>query len=526
MDDKIGLDLVKQSINTLHRRTKIICTLGPASWSEDGLGKLIDAGMNVARFNFSHGDHPTHQATLERLRKVAASKSRNIAVLLDTKGPEIRSGFFDTSVMKKLELAKGQELIMTGDYEYKAIDSTKLACSYDKLAHDVKPGQQILVADGSLVLTVLSCDVSKKEVTTRVENNASIGERKNMNLPGVKVNLPTLTDKDVDDIVNFGVKNQVDFIAASFVRTGDDVRNLRKLLKDNNGGYIRIICKIENQEGLENYDDILDETDGIMAARGDLGMEIPPAKVFLAQKFMIRKANLAGKPVVTATQMLESMINNPRPTRAECSDVANAVFDGTDAVMLSGESANSPYFEQAVTIMSRTVTNAEIARNYNILNQSIRNSIVREKGPLSKGESIASCAVAAAFDTNAKLIVVLSETGRMASYVSKFRPAVTTLMLTPNSSVARQIQGFTYGCHSVLVDSLDKSDDLIEETMYELSQSKMMNDGDKVIIVAGRASGFKERLIVAELPKECKSYGRFVKSGGTMFFSADHMLTL
>jgi len=522
MDDNIGLDLVKEQINTLHRRTKIICTIGPASWDEEGLAKLMDAGMNVARFNFSHGDHANHQLILERLRRVAASKSRNIAVLLDTKGPEIRSGFFDNNVMKKLDLIKGQELIMTGDYGYKAVDTTKLACSYDQLATDVKPGQQILVADGSLVLTVLSCDVANKEVTTRVENNASIGERKNMNLPGVKVNLPTVTDQDVDDIVNFGIRHGVDFIAASFVRTGNDVRNLRKLLTDNDGGQIKIICKIENQEGLENYDNILDETDGIMVARGDLGMEIPSSKVFLAQKFMIRKANIAGKPVITATQMLESMINSPRPTRAECSDVANAVFDGTDAVMLSGESANSPYFEQAVSIMSRIVTNAEIARNYNVMYQAIRNSIVAEKGPLSKGESVASSAVAAVLDTHAKLIVVLSDTGKLAGYVSKFRPAVSSVMLTPNSSIARQCHGMTYGCHSILVDSLENAEELIEETMFELSKSGMMNQGDKIIFIAGRAASLKERLIITTL-NQGKQHGRFVKTGG-MFFSRGHIL--
>jgi len=219
-------------------------------------------------------------------------------------------------------LAKGETLIMTSDYSFKG-DSKKLACSYAQLATSVKPGQQILIADGSLVLTVQSCDAAAGEVTCRIENNASIGERKNMNLPRVVVDLPTFTEKDVDDIVNFGIKNRVDFIAASFVRKASDVTNLRKLLADNGGSEINIICKIENQEGLENYNAILKETDGIMVARGDLGMEIPPSKVFLAQKMMIREANIAGKPVITATQMLESMISNPRPTRAECSDVAS-----------------------------------------------------------------------------------------------------------------------------------------------------------------------------------------------------------
>jgi pyruvate kinase len=303
--------------------------------------------------------------------------------LLDTKGPEIRTGFFANDA-KKIDLKKGASIILTSDYTFLG-DAKKLACSYTHLATSVTNGQQILVADGSLVLTVLTTDPSSQEITCRIENNTSIGERKNMNLPGVKVDLPTFTEKDVKDIVDFGIARRVEFIAASFVRTGQDVRNLKKLLADNGGPEIKIISKIENQEGLENYDDILKETDGVMVARGDvstfvyrlfcaiafvdcilystkqqthpdssdsqnavhrllflllllqLGMEIPASKVFLAQKFMIRKANLAGKPVITATQMLESMITNPRPTRAECSDVANSVYDGTDAVMLSGE---------------------------------------------------------------------------------------------------------------------------------------------------------------------------------------------
>lgn len=267
-------------------------------------------------------------------------------VLLDTKGPEIRTGEFQEGV-EKIDLKKGEQIVLTSDYNFRAgADAHKLACSYSKLASSVVPGQQILVADGSLVLTVLSCDVPDNEVMCRIENTCSIGPRKNMNLPGVKVDLPTFTEKDVNDIVNFGIAKQVEFIAASFVRKAEDVRNLKKLLADNGGQDIKIISKIENQEGLENFDEILKVTDGVMVARGDLGMEIPASKVFLAQKFMIRKANIAGKPVITATQMLESMITNPRPTRAECSDVANAVYDGTDAVMLSGETGkNACYYK-------------------------------------------------------------------------------------------------------------------------------------------------------------------------------------
>jgi pyruvate kinase len=298
----ITLETVTKPCIVKERKTKIICTLGPACWSEEGLAALMDVGMNAARFNFSHGDHEGHGAVLERLRAVAKRKNRNIAVLVDTKGPEIRTGFFAGDNVSKVKLVKGATLILTSNYSYKG-DASKLACSYPALAKSVKPGQQILVADGSLVLTVLSCDEADGEISCRIENNCEIGERKNMNLPGVVVDLPTFTEKDVDDIVNFGCKHSVDFIAASFIRKASDVDNLRKLLTDNGGEQIKIISKIENQEGLENYLEILKTTDAIMVARGDLGMEIPASKVFKAQKYMIREANLAGVPVVTATQV-------------------------------------------------------------------------------------------------------------------------------------------------------------------------------------------------------------------------------
>lgn len=410
----ITLETVSRKTSAKQRRTKIICTLGPACWSEEGLSDLMNAGMNVARFNFSHGDHAGHGAVLDRLRKVAKEKKRNIAVLLDTKGPEIRSGFFADGA-NKIDLVKGETITLTSDYTFRG-NAKKLACSYPQLASSVRPGQQILVADGSLVLTVLTKQESTGEVTCRIENNCGLGERKNMNLPGVVVDLPTFTKQDMVDIKDFAILKKVDYIAASFVRKASDVVNLRNLLAENGGQAIKIICKIENQEGMENYEEILQVTDAIMVARGDLGMEIPAAKVFLAQKWMIRHANIAGKPVITATQMLESMISNPRPTRAECSDVANAVYDGTDAVMLSGETANGPYFKEAVEVMARTCGEAEASRNYNLLFQSIRNTIVKTNGSLSTGESMASSAVKTALDIHAKLILVMSATGKMANY--------------------------------------------------------------------------------------------------------------
>lgn len=257
----ITLETVQADHTAANRRTKIFCTLGPACWEVPQLEQMIEAGMNVARFNFSHGDHEGHKKCLDRLRQAAKNMNQNVAVLLDTKGPEIRTGFFAGGA-KSITLTKGEQLILTNDYDFKG-NNKKIACSYEKLASSVNPGQSILVADGSLVLTVISCDETTGEVVTRVENNTSIGERKNMNLPGVVVDLPTLTEKDVDDIINWGIKNEIDLIAASFVRKASDVQYIRKILAENGGSGIKIISKIENLEGLENYTDILRVTDGI-----------------------------------------------------------------------------------------------------------------------------------------------------------------------------------------------------------------------------------------------------------------------
>jgi len=282
---KINLDMIKAPTDPRKRRTKIVCTLGPACWSVPGLEALIDKGMGIARFNFSHGDHEGHAACLGRLREACKNKGVNVGVMLDTKGPEIRSGFFADGA-KKIYLKKGETITLTTDYAFKG-SAKKLACSYKALPTSVVSGQKILLADGSLVLTVLNCDPSAGEVQCRIDNNAGIGERKNMNLPGVIVDLPTLTEKDIKDIVEWGIPNDIDFIAASFVRKASDVTKIREILGEK-GAHVKIICKIENQEGLENYDDILAVTDAIMVARGDLGMEIPPEKVFLAQKDFLR----------------------------------------------------------------------------------------------------------------------------------------------------------------------------------------------------------------------------------------------
>uniref|UniRef100_A0A7S4MC33 Pyruvate kinase n=1 Tax=Odontella aurita TaxID=265563 RepID=A0A7S4MC33_9STRA len=466
------------------RHTKIVCTLGPACWEVKQLERLIDAGLSVARFNFSHGDHDGHKACLDRLRTAAANKGVHVAVMLDTKGPEIRSGFFAEG--KKIDLVKGETLTLTTDYAFKG-SNRKLACSYPALATSVKQGQKILVADGSLVLTVLECKVDEGEVDCRIDNNASIGERKNMNLPGVVVDLPTLTEKDIDDIKNWACKHGADYIAASFVRKASDVHKIREVLGEKYG-HIKVICKIENLEGLENYPEILAATDAIMVARGDLGMEIPPEKVFLAQKYMIREANIAGKPVITATQMLESMITNPRPTRAECSDVANAVLDGTDCVMLSGETANGEHPEAAVTIMSRTCCEAESAMNFDALFQAVRNSTIERYGHLSTSESIASSAVKTAIDIDAKAIIVVSETGATARQVAKFRPFMPVVILTHSASTARQSFGVLKGVRARLLKSIDDTDFVVGDTIEDFKREGIANPGESIVIVHGSTS--------------------------------------
>jgi len=341
------------------RKTKIVCTLGPACWDVEMLVKMLDAGMNVARLNFSHGDHQTHGQSVANLKEALKQRpDKTCAIMLDTKGPEIRTGLLKDH--QPIELTAGQELLIVTDYSIEG-DSTRISCSYKALPETVVVGSTIYIADGSLTCEVT--EILENGVKVQVKNNAKIGEKKNMNLPGAIVDLPTLTEKDEADLVDFGLKQGIDMVAASFVRKQEDIEYIRDLLGPR-GAHIKIIAKIENQEGLNNYDEILAATDGIMVARGDLGMEIPPEKVFIAQKWMIEKANIAAKPVVTATQMLESMINAPRPTRAEASDVANAVLDGTDAVMLSGESANGAYPINAVTIMSKCCAEAERCIDY------------------------------------------------------------------------------------------------------------------------------------------------------------------
>jgi len=458
--------------------------MGPACWAPEKLVTLIDAGMNIARLNFSHGDHATHAETVAKIREaVKARPGSQVAIMLDTKGPEIRTGLLKGG--KSVTLVEGQALEITTDYSI-AGDETRISCSYLTLPTSVKVGSNILIADGTLMCTVT--EILPAGVMVRVLNNTTIGEKKNMNLPGVIVDLPTITEKDKDDLINFGLKYGVDMIAASFVRKGSDVDHIREVLGPA-GRHIKIISKIENQEGLHNYDDILKTTDGIMVARGDLGMEIPIEKVFLAQKMMIRKANLAGKPVITATQMLESMIVNARPTRAECSDVANAVLDGTDAVMLSGETANGAHPEAAVRFMARTCVEAEGVTNYAQLFAAIRESTLAEVGQMCIGEAIASSAVKTAIDMGAKCIVVCTETGNSARLISKYRPACPILALTSTDSVARQVTGLCRGVKTVVMGSMIGTDSIMHRAADMAKEWGWVVKGDCLVAVFGTLEG-------------------------------------
>lgn len=486
-------------------KTKIVCTLGPASRSVEMIEKLLRAGMNVARFNFSHGSHEYHQETLNNLKIAQQNIGILCAVMLDTKGPEIRTGFLKDA--KPVQLREGQEVTVTTDYDFKGDEKT-IAMSYKKLAVDLKPGNTILCADGTITLTVLSCDPKAGTVRCRCENTAVIGERKNVNLPGVVVDLPTLTEKDKEDIMEWGVPNNIDMIALSFVRKGSDLVNVRQLLGPKNSKKIQLMSKVENQEGVVNFDEILRETDSFMVARGDLGMEIPVEKIFLAQKMMIYKCNLVGKPVVTATQMLESMIKSPRPTRAEATDVANAVLDGTDCVMLSGESAAGAYPELAVKIMARICIEAESSLDYGaIFKEMIKSTPL----PMSPLESLASSAVRTANKAKATLIVVLTRGGTTAKLVAKYRPAVPILsvvvpVLTTDSfdwtvsdeSPARH--SLTYrGLIPLLAEGSAKATDaestevILEAALKSAKQKGLCKPGDAIVALhrIGAASVIK-----------------------------------
>lgn len=408
------------------RKTKIVCTLGPATNDVEIMKQLIHNGMDAARINFSHGTYETHAETIAKLKQAREELNAPIPLILDTKGPEIRVKTFKED---KVRLEEDATFTLT-TREVEG-DVNIVSVTYADLPKDVHRGSRILIDDGLIELKVE--DITETDVVCKVINGGVVKSRKGVNLPGVEVNLPSLMEKDIEDL-KFGVENGFDIVAASFIRSAEDVLKIRRVLEENGGGQMHIISKIENQQGVENIDKILEASDGIMVARGDLGVEIPPEEVPLVQKILIAKANRIGKPVITATQMLESMVHSPRPTRAEANDVANAIFDGSDAIMLSGETAAGAYPLEAVATMARIALKAESAVDYAA---KLANTTEPARVNITNAISMAACATAAELKTAA--ITTVTKSGFTARMISRYRPACPLIASTSDETVWRQM---------------------------------------------------------------------------------------
>ncbi|UKS64292.1 pyruvate kinase [Rossellomorea marisflavi] len=455
------------------RKTKIVCTIGPASESVEKLSQLIDAGMNVTRLNFSHGDFEEHGQRIINIREAAAKAGKNIGILLDTKGPEIRTHTMENG---GLELEKGKNIIVSMKEVVGTLD--KFSVSYEGLIDDVHEGSKILLDDGLIGLEVTKIDKANGEIHTVINNSGALKNKKGVNVPGVSVNLPGITEKDANDIV-FGIEQGIDFIAASFVRRASDVLEIRQLLEEHNASHIHIIPKIENQEGVDNIDEILEVSDGLMVARGDLGVEIPAEEVPLVQKMLIKKCNAQGKPVITATQMLDSMQRNPRPTRAEASDVANAIFDGTDAIMLSGETAAGSYPVEAVQTMHNIASRAEQDLDSSaILSARIKDCEHNMTDAI--GQSVAHTAIN--LDVNA--IVAPTESGHTARMISKYRPKAPIVAVTSDDSVTRRL-ALVWGVFPTMGQKASTTDEMLQMAVDESMNSGLTKHGDLIVITAG-----------------------------------------
>ncbi|KAK3346581.1 pyruvate kinase [Lasiosphaeria hispida] len=474
------------------RRTSIICTIGPKTNSVEAINKLREAGLNVVRMNFSHGSYEYHQSVIDNARAAEkAQKGRQVAIALDTKGPEIRTG--NTVGDADLPIAVGKVLNITTDDKYAtACDTDNMYVDYKNITKVITPGRIIYVDDGVLAFDVIEI-VDEKTIKVKARNNGFISSRKGVNLPNTDVDLPALSEKDKNDL-RFGVKNNVDMVFASFIRRGQDIKDIREVLGPE-GKHIQIIAKIENRQGLNNFAEILAETDGVMVARGDLGIEIPAAEVFAAQKKIIAMCNVAGKPAICATQMLESMIKNPRPTRAEISDVGNAVTDGADCVMLSGETAKGSYPNEAVREMSETCLKAENTIPY--VNH-FEELCTLAKRPVSIVESCAMSAVRASLDLNASAIFVLSTSGDSARLLSKYRPVCPIIMITRNPSASRY--GHLYrGVYPFLFPEakpdftkVNWQEDVDRRIKWGLSHAidlNILTSGETVVVVQGWKGG-------------------------------------
>lgn len=454
------------------KKTKIVCTMGPNTDNREIMRELALNGMDVARFNFSHGDHAEHKHRLEILESVREELGIPIASLLDTKGPEIRTGKLKDG--KKVTLKEGDLYTLTT--EEIVGDETRGYINYAGLAEDVKPGDRILIDDGLIELHVR--EVNGTDIVCRIENGGELGEKKGVNVPGVRVKLPALTDKDKEDI-RFGVDAGFDFVAASFVRNADAIREIREIL-DEKGSAMQIIAKIENEEGIENIDSIIEASDGIMVARGDMGVEIPAEKVPHIQKMIIRKCNLACKVVITATQMLDSMIRNPRPTRAEVSDVANAVYEGTDAVMLSGETAMGSYPIEAVRMMSQIAEESEKYLDY----MFYQRRKVSAENLRNISNTVCYSSVATASDLEVPVIVAPSVSGFTTRMLSKWRPKALIAGLSPSMTAVRQMQLY-WGVKPFHAKRAESTDALLFASVELLKEKGIVKEGEIVVATAG-----------------------------------------
>ena len=459
------------SLGGIMRKTKIICTLGPACDDAEIMEKLILGGMNAARFNFSHGTHETHLAMLTKFKRVRDTLGIPVATMLDTKGPEIRIKTFANG---PVTLRAGEKFTLTTDDT--AGDSTIVSVTYDELHCELSHGCHILIDDGLIELVV--DEINGRNICCTVVTGGELSNNKSINIPGIKIDLPSITDKDKADI-RFAAENDFDFISASFVRKAEDIYDIRDVLKEYGADNIRIIAKIENHEGIANLDEIIDAADGIMVARGDLGVEIHAYEVPVLQKQMIKKAILKGKLVITATQMLDSMIRNPRPTRAEVSDVANAVFDGTSCVMLSGETASGKYPLESLQTMAETVTAAEQACDYWSM---FRGREFPSTGSISDAISHSSCMTA--MDLNAKAILTATKRGYTARMISRFRPGCAIVAFATEDSVCRQL-ALDWGVQPYLSGSVDSTDRLFYLCADSAHKEGIVSSGDIVVITAG-----------------------------------------
>ena len=458
-------------MNKQLRKTKIICTLGPASESEEVIRELMLAGMNVARLNFSHGTHEEQRGKLERVKKVREELGLPVALLLDTKGPEIRTGEFEKG---KVELKKGQTFVLTT--EDVLGNEGKVSITYKNLVKDVQEGDSILIDDGLIGLKVVK--VTEKEIICSVENGGTVSNKKGINVPVVELKMPFISKKDKDDIL-FAVKEGFDYIAASFTRTADDILEIRRILEENNCNFIKIIAKVENDQGIKNVDEILRVADGVMIARGDMGVEIPLEEVPSIQKKLIRKAFETGKPIITATQMLDSMMKNPRPTRAETSDVANAIYQGTSAIMLSGETASGQYPVEALKTMVKIALRTEADIDYD---ERFKRRSIEDRTDITNAVSNATCTTAV--DLHASAIITVTKSGRTVGMVAKHHPGCMIIGCCMDDYVCRQLNLY-WGVQPLLLPKEEDADALFNSAVAAAEEAGLVSRGDLTVLTAG-----------------------------------------